>query len=85
MTRESFKFLTTRNVGTLDRILRAGLLPLILLLYSRGYLPTPLALGLGVLASMLLLTALTGSCSIYYLFGYSSCPIAKKREAKNHV
>lgn len=80
MTRQSFfsKILTTRNVGNVDRILRASLLPLALWLAAQGYLWAPVALGLGILASMLMFTALTGSCSIYYLLGFSSCPISEK-------
>jgi hypothetical protein len=69
---------TTRNVGTADRIVRALLTPLVIGLYAYGILPLGWAIGLGVLAVMLLATSVLGSCSIYYMLGFSTCPISGK-------
>ena len=69
---------TTKNVGTTDRVIRALPVFLVAALYFTGYLPLGWALGLGVFSAMLLLTSLMGVCSVYYLLGYSTCPISGK-------
>jgi len=68
--------LTTRNVGKVDRIMRA--LPFVVFLYAlftSALTGLPL-IALGILSAMLLLTSLTGMCSIYAMLGLSTC---KKR------
>lgn len=75
------KMLSTRNVGTMDRIIRALFLPVIGILIMQNWLSGPLAWGLGGVGMMLLPTAILGSCSIYYYLGLSTCPISgKERE-----
>jgi hypothetical protein len=32
----------------------------------------------GIVAAMLAVTAVTGSCSIYYMLGWSTCPVRDK-------
>jgi hypothetical protein len=56
------------NVGNLDKVIRisAGLLSVVL-----GIVFHP---GFYVLAAMLIITAFTGFCGIYALFGMSTCP-----------
>jgi hypothetical protein len=71
--------LTTRNVGTFDRFLRLLPTPIVGTCIFAGLLSGPLAWGLGIVAAMLLMTTVTGSCSIYYMLGYSTCPISGKR------
>jgi len=66
---------TTRNVGTWDRILRAALPFDVGGLWLAGVLPVIVATLLGVFALMLLPTAFTGACSIYYFLGASTCPV----------
>lgn len=72
------RMLTTRNVGRLDRLLRA--LPAIAtaIAWSQGGIEGAPAIGLAVVSAMLLLTSLLGSCSIYYMLGFSTCPISGK-------
>ncbi len=69
------KKLTTRNVGTLDRWIRA--LPAVIVagLWASGTLTGTAVLIAVILAAMLLVTALTGMCSIYAMLGISTCPV----------
>ncbi len=69
------KKLTTRNVGTLDRWIRA--LPAVIVagLWVSGALTGTALLIAGILAAMLLVTAITGMCSIYAMLGISTCPV----------
>lgn len=71
----SFKrMMTTRNVGALDRILRTLPAIAVAFLWAQGLISGLLAGVLAVAAAMLLVTAITGACSIYYLLGWSTCP-----------
>lgn len=72
------RMMTTRNVGAFDRILR--LLPAlaVAVLWAQGMIGGPLAIVLAIGAAMLLVTALTGACSIYYMLGWSTCPVSDK-------
>ena len=69
---------TTRNLAGWDRILRALLPFAVGGLWLAGILPTVAAIPLGTLALMLLPTAFTGACSIYYLLGISTCTVAER-------
>lgn len=62
----------TKNVAWWDRILR--LLPAVVALwaYASNYLTGPLAVTFAGISAMLLVTSLTGTCSIYGLFGLST-------------
>jgi len=62
----------TRNVAWWDRLLR--LLPAVISAwaYFQGYMAGPLAVALSLVSVMLLATSLTGTCSIYGLFGLST-------------
>ncbi|MCK0096826.1 DUF2892 domain-containing protein [Yoonia sp. F2084L] len=67
--------LMTRNVGTIDRIVRAVPALIVTLLWFNGTL-TGIALVISaVLAVMLLLTSITARCSIYAMLGFSTCPV----------
>ena len=69
------KRLLTRNVGTIDRVIRA--LPALAFVgvWTTGTLSGMPLLLFGILAAMLLVTAVTARCSIYAMFGLSTCPI----------
>lgn len=69
--------LTTRNVGTLDRIIRT--LPAIAFAYvwATGAVTGTALIVFGVVAAMLLFTAVTSRCSIYAMFGVGTCPPEK--------
>ncbi len=62
----------TRNVGTMDRVIRAIPAVIVVALWMQGTLSAPIAVGLMVPAAMLLVTSVTGSCSIYYTLGIST-------------
>ncbi|MEO1200249.1 MAG: DUF2892 domain-containing protein [Pseudomonadota bacterium] len=62
-----------RNVGGIDRIVRILPAVVVAVLWAQGVIGGPVAVALGLLAGMLLLTAVTGACSIYYMLGLSTC------------
>lgn len=56
------------NVGNLDKVIRiaAGLISIVLgIVFHWGFY---------ILAAALIITAFTGFCGLYALFGISSCP-----------
>jgi len=70
------RMMTTRNVGTLDRVIRAVPAVIVTVFWLQGLISGVTALVLFVLAAMLLVTALTGACSVYYMLGFSTCPVS---------
>ena len=64
----------TRNVAGWDRIVRLFPAGIALWAYFQGYMTGPLAIAFGLVSAMLLVTSLTGTCSIYGLFGLSTLP-----------
>lgn len=69
------KRLTTRNVGTTDRIIRT--LPSVAFAYvwATGAVTGTALVVFGVISAMLLFTAITSRCSIYAMFGIGTCPL----------
>lgn len=65
-----------KNMGTIDRIIRATLVVVIAILYFTGSISGTVATVLGVFAVVLLLTSSTGFCPGYWPFGIST--IGKK-------
>ena len=65
------RFLTP-NVGTVDRWLRALPFALFAYVWFSGALAGPELIALGIVSTMLLVTALTGLCSIYGMLGIST-------------
>lgn len=65
-----------KNMGTIDRIIRATLAVVIAILYFTGSISGTVATVLGVFAVVLLLTSSTGFCPGYWPFGIST--IGKK-------
>ena len=70
------RMMTTRNVGPVDRILRAIPAVAVAVLWAQGVIGGTVAVVLAIPAIMLLVTALTGACSIYYMLGWSTCPVS---------
>ena len=68
-----------RNVGTPDRVIRAVLGAVVLIAAGVVGLPSGLGIGLLVLAAVLLGTAAVGSCPLYRLLGFSTCPVPSRR------
>ncbi len=62
-----------RNMGTIDRILRASIAVLIAILYFTGKISGTVAIILGLIAVAFLLTSFIGWCPIYKPFGISTC------------
>jgi len=67
----------TTNVGMFDRIVRIVLALLFSVLYFTGTVPGTAGIVLLVLGSMLLITALVGTCGLYSLLGVSTCALKK--------
>jgi hypothetical protein len=61
-----------KNMGTLDRIIRVALVILVAVLYFTGVISGTLAIILGILAVVFLLTSLIGFCPLYAPFGIST-------------
>ena len=61
-----------KNMSNLDRIVRLGIAILIGILILAGWLGTALAIILGIVGLVLLVTALVGTCPIYMLFKFST-------------
>ena len=62
----------SKNMGTLDRILRTLAAVVIGVLYLAGQISGTLALILGIVAVAFLLTSFVGSCPVYLPFGLST-------------
>ncbi len=61
------------NMGTADRLIRAVVVVAIAALYFTGKIGGTLAIVLGVVAVVFLLTSLVGVCPAYLPFGLSTC------------
>ena len=60
------------NMGTIDRVLRAGVAILILILYAGGFISGTVAIVLGIVALAFLLTSAIGWCPVYAPLGLST-------------
>jgi hypothetical protein len=61
-----------KNMSRLDRILRAAFAVLVAVLYFTNIISGTWAVILGLLAVVLLLTSLVGTCPLYALLGIST-------------
>lgn len=62
-----------KNMGTLDRVLRAIVAAVLAVLIFNGTLGGALAIVAGVVAVIFLLTSLIGFCPLYRPLGISTC------------
>lgn len=62
----------TKNMGTIDRTLRAVLAILIAVLYFTGAISGTVAVILGIVAVAFFLTSFVGTCPLYLPFGLST-------------
>jgi thiamine transporter ThiT len=67
-----------KNMGTADRIIRIAIVIGIAVAYFTGMLSGTLAIVLGIIAVVFLLTSLVGMCPLYTLLGISSCPRSER-------
>lgn len=61
-----------KNMGAADRILRAVLALILVVLYLTDQISGTAAIVLGVIAGVLLLTSAVGTCPAYLPFGIST-------------
>jgi hypothetical protein len=61
-----------RNMGTLDRIIRAVVAIVIGILYFTGVISGVLAIVLGIIAIIFLITSIIGFCPLYLPFRFST-------------
>ncbi len=61
------------NMGTVDRILRIAAAIVIGVLYYLGVISGTVAIVLGVIAAVFILTSLIGFCPAYPLLGINTC------------
>jgi hypothetical protein len=62
-----------QNMGTMDRMLRAVVAAAIAILYLTGAIGGTVAVVLGVVAVIFLLTSAVGVCPAYLPLGLSTC------------
>ncbi len=67
------KLFCTKNVGERERLLRAILGIVFLLLYGTGNIMGLFGIVVVVLGIVLILSAATGCCCLYTMMGKSSC------------
>lgn len=65
------------NVGKIDRILRLSIVAIIAGLIFTQVITGTIAIVFGVVASIILFTAVTSWCGVYALFGANSCEVKK--------
>ena len=61
-----------KNMGTLDRIIRLVLAVLVAVLYFTNVISGTLAIILGIVGIIFLVTSILGVCPLYMLFGLST-------------
>jgi len=66
-----------KNMGNMDRAIRAILVVAILGLFLLKIISGTVALVLGIVAGIILLTSLVSFCPLYALFGISTCRVKK--------
>ncbi len=68
----------TRNMGTVDKIIRIVLGAVFIALGLMGMIKGALAIILGIVGVVFILTSVVSFCPIYALFGFRTCPVQKK-------
>lgn len=62
----------TKNMGLVDRVIRILVAVLVLVLYLAHVISGPLAIVLGVIAAVFVLTSFVGVCPLYLPFKLST-------------
>ena len=62
----------TKNMGTIDRVIRVVIALTVGVLYLMGLISGTVALILGILAVVFVLTSLVSTCPLYLPFGLST-------------
>jgi hypothetical protein len=61
-----------KNMGTIDRLIRSIVAVVVIILYSTGRISGTLAIVLGIIAIVFLLTSLVSFCPLYKALGIST-------------
>ncbi|MCB9230892.1 MAG: DUF2892 domain-containing protein [Bacteroidia bacterium] len=67
-----------KNMGTIDRIVRIAVAAVVAVLYFTHVIDGTVAIVLGVLGTVFLLTSLVSFCPLYTLVGMSTCKVETK-------
>ena len=65
-------------MGSIDRVVRIIIALLVAVLYFTGTITGTLGIILMAVAGVFLLTSILGTCPLYSIFGFSSCPLKEK-------
>ena len=63
----------TKNMGNIDRIVRILAAVVVAVLYFTNVISGTVAIILGVVAGIFILTSLVGTCPLYLPFGIKTC------------
>lgn len=66
----------TKNMGNIDRIIRVLIALAVVVLFMTNVISGTVAIVLGAVAGIFVLTSLVGTCPLYKLFGISSCKVS---------
>ena len=66
-----------KNMGNADRIIRFMAAALVAILYFTNVISGTLAIVLGVVAVIFILTSFISFCPVYTLLGINTCPVKK--------
>lgn len=61
-----------KNIGVIDRVLRLAIVVAVAVLYFAGVIHAALAIILGIVAVVFLLTSIVGTCPLYLPFKLST-------------
>lgn len=67
-----------KNMGSTDRLIRLLIFVIIGVLYFSNVISGTLAIVLGVVALLALVTSLFSYCGLYGIFGWSTCKTKEK-------
>lgn len=65
-----------KNMGNIDRIIRVLVALAVVALFLTNVISGTVALILGAVAGIFVLTSLVGTCPLYRLFGINSCKVS---------
>ena len=64
-----------KNMGNLDRVIRVLAAVVVAVLYFTNVISGTVAIILGAVAGIFILTSLVGTCPLYMLFGVKTCKV----------
>lgn len=67
------------NMGVADRVVRILLVVLIAVLYFTNVISGTLAIILGIVAVIFLITSITGFCGLYKVLGIKTCAVKSNK------